>query len=156
MTATQGRANRRRGADAERAVVRYLPSVGYDARRYLAGDGKQPGDVDWHPLVVLEVKDVAGSSWPTWCRQANAAAAPDQIPVVVRRKRGETNVGRWPARLPFRHRGPIGRPVGVPGVDPTDLWVETNFAAVVLYLARLDGRNDIAKAVHRSLMVGEG
>ncbi len=153
MTATQGRANRRRGADAERAVVRYLASVGYDARRYLAGDGKQPGDVDWHPLVVLEVKDVKNTAWPTWCRQANAAAAPDQIPVVVRRKRGETNVVRWPARLPA-WAGVAGRAAPIPGLY--DMWVQTNFASVVLAVARDDDRDDIAEAVHRSLMVGEG
>ena len=148
MTATQGRANRRRGADAERAVVRYLNSVGYDSRRYLAGDGKQPGDIDWHTLIVLEVKDVASSSWPTWCRQADAAAAPGQVPVVVRRERGETNVGRWPVRLPFGlvRSGAAAGMLGLPG-----LWMQTNFASVVLAVARQDGRDDIAEAVYRTL-----
>lgn len=40
-------AERRRGADAERAVVNYLRAAGWpDTRRYLAGDGRQPGDID--------------------------------------------------------------------------------------------------------------
>lgn len=95
-----GAAERRRGADAERAVVNYLRAQGWpDARRYLAGDGRQPGDVDWHPLVVLEAKDCAESRWPTWCRQAVAQAGPGQVPCVVRRARGVPDVGQWEVRV---------------------------------------------------------
>ena len=112
-----GAANRRRGADAERAVVAWLRDHGYpDARRYLAGDGRQPGDIDFHPLICLEVKDRAESSWPTWCRQAAAEARAGMVPVVVRRTRGVTDVGAWEARyllvswpdeilLPIGHSG---------------------------------------------------
>ena len=97
---SQGRANRRRGADAERAVVRYLRSRGYpDARRYLAGDSMQPGDLDWHPLFCVEVKDVAASMWPTWCRQALDQCKPGLVPVVVRRERGVSDPGRWECRV---------------------------------------------------------
>ena len=96
-------AQRNRGARAEVAVVNYLREQGWpDARRYLAGDGRQPGDIDWHPLVCLEVKDVAGSSWPSWCRQAAAEARPGMVPVVVRRTRGVTDVGAWPVRAQWR------------------------------------------------------
>lgn len=95
-----GAANRRRGADAERAVVNHLRTNGWpDARRYLAGDGRQPGDIDWHPLVSLEVKDVKNTTWPTWCRQAVAAARPGLIAAVVRRERGQGDVGLWPCRV---------------------------------------------------------
>ena len=53
-----GRANRARGARAEVAVVNWLRDHGYpDARRYLAGDGRQPGDIDAIPGVSIEVKD---------------------------------------------------------------------------------------------------
>lgn len=94
-------AQRRRGNRAEVAVVNYLRGQGWpDARRYLAGDGRQPGDIDWHPLVCLEVKDVKRSSWPTWCRQAAAEARPGMVPVVVRRMRGVTDVGEWECRAP--------------------------------------------------------
>lgn len=100
MTAERGRANRRRGAVAERAVVNYLRANGWpDARRYLAGDGRQPGDIDWHPLICLEVKDVASSAWPSWCRQAAAAAPAGTVPVVVRRTRGVPDVGLWECRV---------------------------------------------------------
>lgn len=64
-TPASGRANRRRGADAERQVVNYLREHGYpDARRYLAGDSRQPGDIDAIPGVSIEVKDRARSAWP--------------------------------------------------------------------------------------------
>lgn len=94
-----GAASRRRGADAERAVVNWLRDNGYpDARRYLAGDGRQPGDIDAIPGVVIEVKDVAASAWPSWCTQADNAAGPDRVAIVVRRTRGNRDVGAWSAR----------------------------------------------------------
>lgn len=89
-------ANRLRGKRAEIAVVNWLRLNGYpDARRYLAGDGRQPGDIDGTPACI-EVKDVAGSAWPTWIRQAQAEALPGQQWIVVRRKRGTPDVGLWP------------------------------------------------------------
>jgi hypothetical protein len=97
--ATRGRSNRNRGARAEVQVVNYLRQWYPDARRYLAGDGRQPGDIDCHPLLVIEVKDCAASAWPTWCRQAAAAAPPGTVPVVVRRTRGVTDVGQWECRV---------------------------------------------------------
>lgn len=90
-------ANRRRGQRAEVAVVNWLRTHGYpDARRYLAGDGRQPGDIDAIPGVVIEVKDVAASAWPTWCGQAKAEAGGRDW-IVVRRARGVTDVGEHPA-----------------------------------------------------------
>ena len=97
------RAERRRGADAERAVVAWLREVGWpDTRRYLAGDGRQPGDIDWHPLVCLEVKDRDGSRWPSWCRQAVAECRPGMVPAVVRRTRGVPRVSSWEVRVQWR------------------------------------------------------
>ena len=93
-------ANRKRGQRAEVAVVNYLRAQGWpDARRYLSGDGRQPGDIDWHPLICLEVKDVAASAWPTWCRQAAAEAPAGTVPVVVRRERGRPVPGGWQCRI---------------------------------------------------------
>jgi hypothetical protein len=96
----QGRRNRRRGADAERAVVRFLVELGFEARRYLSGDGKQPGDISWLPGVTVEVKDVASSAWPSWRIQAEEQAD-WRIPVVVRRIRGVSHVGLWDAQMPW-------------------------------------------------------
>ncbi len=135
---SRGAASRRRGADAERAVVRYLIAEGWpDVRRYLAGDGRQPGDIDWHPLICLEVKDQARSSWPTWCRQAVAEAPGGLIPMVVRRTRGVPDVGAWECR--FRgwawFRAFDASAHSLPGavvhlVDDWP-WIATTFGAVV-------------------------
>lgn len=96
----QGRSARARGARAEVQVKNYLKENGWpDARRYLAGDGVQPGDIDFHPLVCLEVRDRASSSWPSWCRDAAAEARTGMVPVVVRRTRGMTDVGAWECRV---------------------------------------------------------
>lgn len=99
MTASaRGRANRRRGAAAERSVVAWLRHNGYpDARRTLAGDGRQAGDVDGVQGLTIEVKDVDRSAWPTWMRQAEEQANGGAW-VVVRRTRGNPDVGAWPCR----------------------------------------------------------
>lgn len=112
-----GAASRRRGADAERKVVNWLRDNGYpDARRYLAGDGRQPGDIDAIPGVVIEVKDVAASAWPSWCEQAAKQAGVDRLPIVVRRTRGTRDVALWLARW---------RPVNAPS------WVSGTFGEVI-------------------------
>lgn len=99
MSATQGRANRRKGADTERMVAAWLRENGWpDAKRRLAGNG-QAGDIDGVPGVLIECNYVARSSWPSWQRQALAEATPDtRLVVVVRRPYGNPQVGWWPAR----------------------------------------------------------
>jgi hypothetical protein len=148
MTATasaRGRSNRNRGARAEVQVVNWLRDHGYpDARRYLAGDGRQPGDLDFHPLLVVEVKDCAASSWPTWCRQAAAAAPPGTVPVVVRRTRGNPDVGQWVCRYRLAE-SPLewdtsltqGRPLPIVTVDDAD-WVVAFFADLIAAVRQLD------------------
>lgn len=79
----------------------WLKANGYpNARRTFAGDGKQLGDVEFHPSVCLEVKDVAQSAWPSWRQQAVDECA-GRIPVVVRRTRGVPDVGLWVAQTPW-------------------------------------------------------
>ena len=135
---------RDRGARAERAVVNYLRANGWpDARRYLAGDGRQPGDVDFHPLVCLEVKDVAKSAWPTWCRQAASEAREGMVPVVVRRTRGVPDAGQWECRVQWAAwRGLAGRPPlrldGMKAVADGDVWAVTTLAEFVSALRRFD------------------
>lgn len=134
-----GAASRNRGARAERAVVNYLRQWWPDARRVLAGDGRQDCDVTFHPRVSLEVKDRADSAWPSWCRQAVEQSKPGTIPMVVRRTRGVTDVGRWPVRLPHLSQvGVSGAVCRMPGID--DIWVETSLAHVVVALLDDDGR----------------
>lgn len=87
---------RRKGQDAERAVVAWLREHGYpDARRYLSGDGRQPGDVDGVPGVCLEVKNRAALDLPGWLRQLDAEAPPHCLSFVVVKMRGVTDPGQW-------------------------------------------------------------
>lgn len=126
---TGGSANRIRGAAAERDVCNYLRRNGWpEARRYLAGDGMQPGDIDAVMGLVIEVKDRKVPAWPLWVRQAVGEAGNNRKAVVVRRARGVRDVGEWPAVMPYADwlslvyegtyegRHPIG--VGIMAPDP--------------------------------------
>ena len=136
-------ANRRRGARAEVAVVNYLRDNGYpDARRYLAGDGRQPGDIDgWHPLICCEVKDVKSSAWPSWCRQAVAEAREGMVPVVVRRTRGVPDVGAWECRTPDLPLMSSSGQVGIDGVYDVDgfAWFAVRFGDFVRLVREVEG-----------------
>lgn len=86
---------RRKGAGAEVALVNWLRSRGWrDARRYLAGDGRQPGDIDGVPGVCLEVKNCQRHDIGAWLRQVEAAAGAN-LPVVVVKPRGIVDPGQW-------------------------------------------------------------
>lgn len=105
-----GAMSRRKGAVAERAVVSWLRDNGYpNARRILAGDGRQDGDVAGVPLVCLEVKNCKRPAWPAWMRQAWQESTPAHDWVVVVRKTPRvTDVARWEAR--WTPRNPGGAP----------------------------------------------
>ena len=91
-----GSRSRNKGARAERAVVAWLRQNGYpDARRYLAGDGLQPGDIDAIPAVCLEVKSQARYDLPGWLRQTITEAGPDRLPVLIVHPNGVADVGDW-------------------------------------------------------------
>lgn len=113
-----GASSRRRGHNAERAVAAYLRAHGYpDAhttRAALGHDGwHAPGDVVGPLGLVIEVKDVAASSWPSWCRQAEQEAE-GRPWVVVRKQRGIADPGRWPCRW---RDAVLGMQVGGPLCD---------------------------------------
>ncbi len=92
---TGGAAPRAKGARAEVALVNWLRAHGYpDARRYLSGDGRQPGDIDGLAGVCVEVKDQQRHDVGAWLRQAEAEAGPN-LPVLVVKPRGEVDPGRW-------------------------------------------------------------
>ncbi len=96
-----GAASRAKGARAEVALVNWLRCHGWPAaRRYLAGDGRQPGDVDGVPGVCFEVKNQARHDIAGWLRQVEGQAGPS-LPVLVVKPRGETDPGRWWAVLRF-------------------------------------------------------
>jgi hypothetical protein len=104
MSASQ----RRKGADAERDAVNWLRSHGYpDARRYLAGDGRQPGDIDAIPAVTIDVKDVATLAIPAWLNQVEAEAGPRRLPLLWIRRPRLTDPGDWWAITRMRHLLPL-------------------------------------------------
>ena len=125
-----GAASRTRGANAERAVVNYLKQQGWpQARRVLAGDGHQHSDIECWSGISIEIKDRSSSAWPSWREQAITQARPEDVVVVMRRTRGITDVGRWPAQMPQDDYYWIGGSGLLPFECPRlhTLWVETTF-----------------------------
>lgn len=124
MTAATGRAARTRGHSAERRVAAHLRDHGFPdaatSRSALGHDGtRQPGDIVGVPGLCISVKDVAGSAFPTWLRQARAEAEPaGLIPVVVRRTRGNPDVGEWIAVADWAGLGYVV----VPAITPRPKW----------------------------------
>ncbi len=100
---SSGAANRRRGADGERNVVRYLNDAGFaHAERRLSGGPDDRGDITGIPGVVLEVKDRARLDLAGWIDQLRDEmdAADTHIGAVIHRRRGRPNVGEWYATMP--------------------------------------------------------
>lgn len=92
-----GKASRDKGARGERAVVAYLRTHGYpNARRYLAGDGRQPGDIDAIPGVAIEVKNAGIYEISKWLAQAIDEAG-GRTPMVWMHPKGvaESDVANW-------------------------------------------------------------
>lgn len=91
MSATE----RRKGARGEVDLVNWLRFNGWpDARRYLAGDGRQPGDIDGVPGVCIEMKNCSKLDLAGWLRQVEEAAG-DNLPMVVIKPRGVVDPGRF-------------------------------------------------------------
>lgn len=101
----RGRSNRRRGLDAERAVARYLRTVGFPqaeraVRTGFNAGGREvadPGDIAGVPGVVWQVKntvreDIAG--WMAETEQQRQGAQAD-LGVLVVRRAGKADPGRW-------------------------------------------------------------
>lgn len=99
-----GAASRNRGARGERSAVNWFRGHGFpDARRFLAGDGRQPGDVgggirvDVSRPTSVEVKNVREYHLAAWWSQAVAEAPQGHMPIVVFRpaKVAEDDFGNW-------------------------------------------------------------
>ncbi|MEV5537438.1 hypothetical protein AB0L13_11310 [Saccharopolyspora shandongensis] len=103
-----GRANRRRGHDAERTVARWLRDNGFTGAEravrtgYTTGDRQvaDPGDLTGTLGVAWQVKDTERESVGVWLRELDeqTAAARAEVGVLVHRRRG-TSPGRWWAWL---------------------------------------------------------
>lgn len=102
-----GRANRRRGHDAERALARYLRTAGWPhAERavragFRAADrvSQDPGDITGTPGLLWSVKDCAAEQTAKWLDELddmtdNAQHGGSRSFLIVKR-RGHADPGRW-------------------------------------------------------------
>lgn len=100
-------AERRKGADYERRFVKWLRTNGYtDARRYLAGDGRQPGDIDAIPGVCIDVKARGTLAVPLWLRQVETEAG-QRLPTLAVHRPGLADPGEWWFLSRWKHVLPI-------------------------------------------------
>lgn len=135
-----GTANRRRGAEAERRLAAWLRAHGWPhAERGVrtayssAGRGLvDPGDIVGTPALVWQVKDHARESVDHWLTETEQQrlGAPGTVPadlgLLVVRRRGKADPGRWWVWLPVEQlvglvvdapRPQVPRPVRMELVD---------------------------------------
>lgn len=104
MTAAQ----RDKGARYEREAVNWLRTRHHpDARRYLAGDGRQPGDIDAIPAVTIDVKAHRVLCIPEWLRQVENEAGPNRLPLLWIHRPGLADPGDWWAITRWKHIYPL-------------------------------------------------
>lgn len=115
-----GASSRRKGAEAERAVVKYLRANGfpYADRRGAGFDG---ADIVGMPGITVEIKAQAGARLATWVDQAQEARAKagDTYGVLIAKRAGTTDVGRWHAVLPMAQFMALLAEAGWTAPDPT-------------------------------------
>jgi hypothetical protein len=101
----RGRSNRRRGADAERAVVNWLRRNGWPGAErairtaYTTADRTvaDPGDITGTPRLAWQVKDAAAERITTWMADTaqQAATSGADYGILVVRRRGRASPGDW-------------------------------------------------------------
>ncbi|WP_424183834.1 hypothetical protein ACOBQX_17905 [Actinokineospora sp. G85] len=110
----RGSASRRRGADAERRLATWLrwngwPHAERAVRTGFRGGGRtvvDPGDIVGTPALVWQVKDQAREQVEAWLveteqqRLGAPGAAPADLGLLVVRRRGKADPGRWWVWLP--------------------------------------------------------
>lgn len=90
-----GSYSRNKGLKAERDLITWLRANGYpQARRYLAGDGKQPGDIEGLGCCV-EVKAGARLRLRQWLRQLDEERD-GQPGFLVWREPAHPDPATWP------------------------------------------------------------
>jgi hypothetical protein len=105
----RGKSNRRKGLDAERAVARYLRTVGFpQAERavrtgFNAGGRKvaDPGDIAGIPGVVIQVKNTAREDIAGWMEEVaeQSFKSDAAMGILVQRRSGKSDPARWWAWL---------------------------------------------------------
>lgn len=101
----RGRTARRRAYYTETAVARWLRAHGHpDARTTRAalghGGTRQPGDIAGVDGLCIEVKSGRDIRWAAWLRQTVEQCPPGDISVLVWRRPGTADPGRWLALIP--------------------------------------------------------
>ena len=95
--------SKQKGTAAETAVVNYLKDKGYVhvERRSLNG-AYDRGDIAGIQSVVIEVKDHARMELAQWVSELLVEIENDKAKtgVVIHKRRGTTDVGRWYATMP--------------------------------------------------------
>jgi Holliday junction resolvase-like predicted endonuclease len=90
-----GAKERRKGNEAERAVVAILRDHGWQAVTSRSTNGTQDGmDVITDAPVAIEVKNHVKLDLSSWLKQA-ADNAMEKIPLVWHKKKGESNPEHW-------------------------------------------------------------
>ncbi|MEU5847456.1 hypothetical protein [Saccharopolyspora shandongensis] len=117
-----GRANRRRGHDAERAVARWLRDNGFTGTERAVRTGyatserqvADPGDLTGTPGIAWQVKDTERESVDVWLRELDeqTTTARAEIGLLVHRRRGTADPGQWWAWLRLADLGAL---LGTPG-----------------------------------------
>lgn len=121
MTGPQSGAGRRRkGVVQELAAAKYLAANGmpHAERR---GGGFGGSDIVGTPGITWEVKAQAGARLATWVDQAQEvrAKAGDTYRMLIAKRAGTTDVGRWHAVLPMAQFMALLAEAGWTAPDPT-------------------------------------
>lgn len=140
----RGRSNRARGAAAERRVAAYLRTWWPDANRAVRTTHPDPGDIDGTgPDKWWSVKDCQDERIDAWMAEI-AVKAPDRYGLLVIRRRGTADVGRWWCWLTHEHLADLTTVVYRAHIDSTAL-VRTELRHVV-ELLRQDEGDDLGPA----------
>jgi hypothetical protein len=134
-----GRSNRNRGANVERKVAGWLRTDGgfpgaeravRNGFRTVARVGLDPMDILGTPGLVWSVKDDKSERIEAWMLELDVKRlelAAD-IGVLVQRRRGKSDVGRWWAHVRFEHY------IGVRGITASGIVrMELKLAATWLH-----------------------
>jgi hypothetical protein len=92
-----GKGSRDKGKVGEREVVQIARAHGFPRARRQGDAGQDDRDIAHVEPAYLEVRRREKLDIPGWCREVDAAAPDDLIPVVAFRRNGEP----WRAILPL-------------------------------------------------------
>jgi hypothetical protein len=98
-----GKMSRDKGAQAERDLVKYLRTVGFGGAERAIRTGYRttnrtyadPGDVTGTPGIVWSVKAATVERLDTWLTELDAMHGPGTIRLLIHKRTGKTNPGRW-------------------------------------------------------------